>query len=1378
MDGRRKALIVANDDYEHDGLQRLLSPAADAQALARVLGDPQICDFDVHVISNEPAHAIQAQVEDLCLDSRVDDVLLLHFSCHGLKSESGELFFAARNTRPNRLASTAVPADFVQRCMRGSRSRCIVLFLDCCYGGAFGQGVTVRASGDINVLDSFSGEKLGGGRGRAVITASNSMEYAFEGDQLADDRRQPSVFTTALVDGLTTGEADRDEDGWVSLNELYDYVFDKVREQTPHQTPSRNVEMQGELYLARSRRQRIQALPIPADLRAAMADPNMITRLGVVSELRSRLMSDDLPAAAGARDALEELVRTNIGYVAEPAASALREAALQTAEKELHFGQVTRSSRPPHQTIHLVGPPLARTCTFQASHSWIHINETTEGLEVSVETSQLGALRGNITVKGPTGETVIPVHMEVTPDPEQSRRRIQSLINLRTPTPNRQGRQRTAIDFAVGSLRSIWPLRSARSRRETEGRNAIETQVRRPIGLSASWGLVIIGVILFLDGLLLTTIPSLSNLGVFLVLIGLIVLVVGTVAVVKAVRKRRGARGQNLSRTQVGGHIGPPDRWSLGRLTRQQVALATSVGLGITSLIAVLVVVTTRFSGTIPVDAGPWKLAVDSDGRRAFVTNSASNELSVIDTLSKTVTATIPVASPWGVSVVPDGRRAYVTNGDANNLSVIDTDSKVVTATIPVGDHPEGIVVTPDGHRAYVANNVSNNVSVIDTASNVVSATIPVGAGPIGMSVTPDGRRVYVANNGRDNVSVIDTTSNKIIATIPVGYGPQELAVTPDGGRVYVANWGNSVSVIDAGSNTVTATISLSLGTAPGGVAVTPDGLHAYVTGFQSNSVSVIDTKSNTVTATIPVEAGPSEVVVTPDGRLAYVVNSGANSVSVIELDNGDPVPAGLERFYRQDVTWGDCSPFATTPADKNTYGAPGLQCTSLEVPLDYTHPNDRTVKIGLLRSPASDQTQRIGSLVINPGGPGASGMSSVATLANEVAHNDLGRRFDLVGFDPRGIGSSKPQILCLSSAERDAERLMNLGVDTSPEGVARTESQEKDYNTKCASRTGIDVLANVGTRDVVSDMDIMRSALGDKKLTYLGYSYGSLVGASYAERFPGNVRAMIFDGAVDPALDSISNLLNQVRALQQGFDDFVGWCGGRVDCALGQDKSQAVKVFHDLVLPLIDHPVSVSDGRKLSYTDATTGVMQALYSSDSWPNLNHGIQELAEGHGDTLMYLADASYGRSADGTYSTSMDAYQAVTCVDNPPIKDPKVVRDVNTQYTTSAPFLDTGRPPSPALDNCAFWPVPPTSGPHHPQITGLPPVIVISRTHDPITPYQDGVNFARELNGRLLTVDGTGHTGFLQGIGGCVDDAGIAYLADLKLPSEGSHCKLAG
>jgi hypothetical protein len=321
----RRALIVANDTYDHEGLRHLLAPGADAAALAEVLGDEGIGDFDVKVVRNEPAYVIQEEIEDLFADSRPEDVLLLHFSCHGLKGESGELFFATRNTRPNRLGSTAVSADFVQRCMRGSRSRSIVLLLDCCYGGAFSRGVTVRAAGDVNVRDSFPP-----GRGRAVITASSAMEYAFEGDQLADDQSvRPSVFTSALVEGLATGEADRDQDGWVSLNELYDYVFDRVRERNPHQTPSKDVEMQGELYLARRGRPVSRPAPLPPELQAVIDHPIVNVREGAVRELARLAHGRHAGMALAAREALERLSHDDSRTVAAAAEAALNDDALE-----------------------------------------------------------------------------------------------------------------------------------------------------------------------------------------------------------------------------------------------------------------------------------------------------------------------------------------------------------------------------------------------------------------------------------------------------------------------------------------------------------------------------------------------------------------------------------------------------------------------------------------------------------------------------------------------------------------------------------------------------------------------------------------------------------------------------------------------------------------------------------------------------------------------------------------------------------------------------------------------------------------------------------------------------------------------------------------
>jgi uncharacterized caspase-like protein len=245
MAGVRSALIVASYDYEDPGLRRLRAPSRDAEALGQVLRDPQIGGFSVRTMLNEPAHVVNEAVEEFFADRTPDDMLLLHFSGHGIKDEGGELYLAAANTKLHRLGATAVPAEFVNRRMGRSRSRRVVLLLDCCYAGAFERGMLPRADTSVDIESQF------GGRGRAVITASSAMEYAFEGAELADvGEPRPSVFTTALVEGLESGEADRDQDGYVGLDELYDYVYDQVQATTPHQTPGKwTFGVQGELVL-------------------------------------------------------------------------------------------------------------------------------------------------------------------------------------------------------------------------------------------------------------------------------------------------------------------------------------------------------------------------------------------------------------------------------------------------------------------------------------------------------------------------------------------------------------------------------------------------------------------------------------------------------------------------------------------------------------------------------------------------------------------------------------------------------------------------------------------------------------------------------------------------------------------------------------------------------------------------------------------------------------------------------------------------------------------------------------------------------------------------------------------------------------------------
>ncbi|MBB5956065.1 pimeloyl-ACP methyl ester carboxylesterase [Saccharothrix tamanrassetensis] len=480
-------------------------------------------------------------------------------------------------------------------------------------------------------------------------------------------------------------------------------------------------------------------------------------------------------------------------------------------------------------------------------------------------------------------------------------------------------------------------------------------------------------------------------------------------------------------------------------------------------------------------------------------------------------------------------------------------------------------------------------------------------------------------------------------------------------------------------------------------------------------------------------------------------------------------VPAGLERFYGQQLGWGDCADYATTGTTRSQYkNKKSIECARLEVPLDYAKPDDRTIKLGLLRQKATGD--RIGSLLLNPGGPGGSGMSAAASLGVQVGKTALGERFDLVGFDPRGVGASQPQVRCLTDTERDADRL-DVDLDTSPAGVAQTEAENKAFAEKCAATTGAELLANVGTRDVVRDLDVMRSALGDEKLTYLGYSYGTHIGAGYAAAFPGNVRALVLDGAVDPTQNQVESLIAQGAGFQKAFDAFAAWCAQRQDCSLGKDPAGASKAFRDLTLPLAQRPVDVGS-RKLSYNDAITGAIQAMYSEELWGPLNAGLTELKNNSGQVLLQLADAYYDRDAEGKYSSITDAFTAIKCVDEPRVTDRAVIDDVARRYKAAAPFLDDGNPAVGALDSCAFWPVPPSVQETKP-VAGLPPVLVISTTGDPATPYQAGVNLAKELGGGLLTYEGNQHTVYLQG-NECVDPAADAYLIDLKLPDPGKVC----
>ncbi len=296
-------------------------------------------------------------------------------------------------------------------------------------------------------------------------------------------------------------------------------------------------------------------------------------------------------------------------------------------------------------------------------------------------------------------------------------------------------------------------------------------------------------------------------------------------------------------------------------------------------------------------------------------------------------------------------------------------------------------------------------------------------------------------------------------------------------------------------------------------------------------------------------------------------------------------------------------------------------------MPVDYRHRGGDATTLGLVRFPAT--RDKIGSLVINPGGPGESGIEAAVGLVQSLPPQ-IRERFDLVGFDPRGVATSRPAIWCNSDADNDRLRT-ETQADYSPAGVAHIEEETKEYVDRCVAKMGKKFLANVGTDNVARDLDTIREALGDSKLTFLGYSYGTRIGAAYAEAFPKNIRAMILDGAIDPNADPVESDLRQAKGFQDAFNDYAKDCAKSPTCPLGTDPAKAVDVYHNLVYPMVDKnnpmrgiPMRTKDPRGLSYSDAIIGTIMALYSPTFWHHLTSALTEMSHHRGDVMLELAD----------------------------------------------------------------------------------------------------------------------------------------------------------
>ena len=466
--------------------------------------------------------------------------------------------------------------------------------------------------------------------------------------------------------------------------------------------------------------------------------------------------------------------------------------------------------------------------------------------------------------------------------------------------------------------------------------------------------------------------------------------------------------------------------------------------------------------------------------------------------------------------------------------------------------------------------------------------------------------------------------------------------------------------------------------------------------------------------------------------------------------------PADLAKYYGQRLVWSSCDN--------------GYQCGKLTVPLNYAKPSGATIQIAVVRKLATDQAQRLGSLVVNPGGPGGSGISYATS--GDVADTALLARYDLVGFDPRGVGQSDP-VNCLTGSQ------MDQFVDTpsnpnSPAELAKVEQESQFFAQQCEAKSGA-LLPYVGTVDAARDMDILRAALGDKQLNYLGKSYGTLLGATYAQEFPQRVGHLVLDGAIDPSLTAEQQNLTQAAAFDKELHLFLDDCVKQTNCPFGTtDPNAAFTKLEQWVAGLDAHPITGDGTRKVDEAYALTGISVAMYDQGWWPELRTALGSAFKGNGSTLLAMADA-YNDRQNGRYvDNEIEANYAVNCVDHP--DEATSVAQIEAAlpaYKKAAPFF------GPMVDwsslPCAYWKTGTTDSPHAIKAAGAAPILVVGTTNDPATPYAWAQHLATELSsGRLLTMNGDGHTAYRRG-STCINSAVDAYFLTGALPAAGTVCQ---
>ncbi|MFD8257665.1 alpha/beta hydrolase [Streptomyces griseoluteus] len=473
--------------------------------------------------------------------------------------------------------------------------------------------------------------------------------------------------------------------------------------------------------------------------------------------------------------------------------------------------------------------------------------------------------------------------------------------------------------------------------------------------------------------------------------------------------------------------------------------------------------------------------------------------------------------------------------------------------------------------------------------------------------------------------------------------------------------------------------------------------------------------------------------------------------------------PSALSPFYTQKLNWREC-------------GAPGFECATMKVPLDYDKPASGDIKLAVARKKATGKGKPLGSLLVNPGGPGGSAIAYLQQYAGIGYPAEVRARYDMVAVDPRGVARSEP-VECLDGRQMDAFTEVDMTPDDPKETDALVGADRK-FAEACGEHSA-KLLRHVSTVEAARDMDVLRELLGEKKLNYVGASYGTLLGATYAGLFPHRTGRLVLDGAMDPSLDARQVNLDQTAGFETAFQAFSADCVKQADCPLdGKDATpaQVADRMQKFFRALDAHPIPAgdADGRRLTESLATIGVVAAMYNQSTWEQLREALKSaMDKNDGAGLLALSDSYYERDSRGHYSNLMMANAAVNCLDLPPaFESPEQVEQALPQFEKASPVFGPNLAWS-AL-NCTYWPVRATGEPHRIEAKGAAPIVVVGTTRDPATPYRWAQSLSRQLSSaHLLTYEGDGHTAYGRG-SACIDSAINTYLLHGTPPAPGKRC----